>query len=253
MVRIEGSPSGDAGAEQLKKELKKELKPRMGRGKLFGCGGCCLVSLAFFAAVIFGGGWLVARTGLIYIPNWSERFYEKPDPVRRVVSERGAESVKNALQNRIQTTIQKSLKPENLDGNITFPLTLSEEELTVLIREGIKTSGNETQAEGAQVAVTSEYAELYIPLQADARVPGVAILRFVPELQDGKLALAFVSFQVGEVPLPSVLGKTLLSAFGKTVLKEMEKSISEFGTLQSVALEEGELGLTLEVNVQALR
>lgn len=187
--------------EELKGEVQAEVhgdlrRARIKRWAVRACG-CCSVYAAVAFAVPVVLGYLVARTGLVSIPIVGDRIRHERAPTRlvsivRVDSARFAASV---------------ARPPVRAGTATPRLTVTEGELTGLLRTALADVAPPLLRSSAQVAVLADTVEVY------GRIPGIGgavtsvRLRGVPSVQDGALAVDLRELAIGNLGIPRPLAR----------------------------------------------
>lgn len=189
--------------------------------------GCCLFIIILLVTFGLVATAMLAKTGLIYIPVFSDIFYKPPTAVRQVSASQ-ADSGVVAQKLQAWTT--------------TNSLTLTEAELTWLFKQALTGSADSYFAPGVQVVITDSYIDFFGRLQKPTSANITLTLK--PSLDQGKIKLELLAAQLGSLSMPPAMATWLLSeVFGKNMQAALDQLNS--GAIENLELENGKIILTL--------
>jgi len=231
MTRLEDNNNNNV--EELQGEverLKKSIKGKQNK-KILTCGTCFLFVLLLILFLGSLGAFALAKSGLVTVPFFTEKFYQEPKPSHLVTAEALTENdVYNSLQKAItgQALVQKKTKDFEVN------LELSEEQLTTLIRAELGKSGNYNKIDYLQLAVLADNCELFLK----TKEPPNLFLTFniKPIIKDGKLELETSRIKIGDLTLPKFTGNFLLF-LAKSPLNSILGSFNNLGQIQKINLQ----------------
>lgn len=205
-------------------------------GLIGGCGGCLI--LVVILAII--GFVLLAKTGLV----GPEDKFEAPTPVREVE----AESTFDEIQSSLVRSALTSLK----NGEVS--IVLSDEMLTVLMRDGLAQAGEEAfDVERAQIAVVEDgYLELFVPMTLNDRET-TFMANIGLELVDQRVQASVEDVRIGNLRVP---GSFATAASEEAIQLALDSQLNEVqGALEltDLTLTNGELQLTGSVDLNPLQ
>ncbi len=240
MTRIE-DPSSDPWIkeidekEKLKDEIRgeviKEIKNKK-RKKFFTC---CFFELLFTILILGGLAAAVAKTGVITIPVFSKLFYDKPAP-QRIVSINPGET--KSFEEKIAEKIgQLKFKTPAAGENPEVALEFTEEELTGFIKS--MEAAENSPFTDSQVSVSPEGIEIFGELKDLNRAFLTIALK--PEVINNNFKISFQKIKLGNLSLPASLGNFLADKLLKDQIDSAEKSVAEFGKLESIELFDGKI------------
>lgn len=190
----------DAKAQEQSAELFAELDRAKRKRNCFSCRNLgCLFLVVLIGLVIGAAGW-VASTGAIKIPVLSSLFYpEAPEPQRVVDAAVDSVDVTKILENALKNQLEQTT---TLDGEQVVKLTLTEKELSALLR--IPNDKGEVFLKQGQVVIDSNGAELYGKKNFKL-FPETVVIRidFIPVGEDVAMARARLGF--ARLPLPTLI------------------------------------------------
>ena len=199
-------------------------------------GGCLiLVILAVIAGYV-----ALSKTGLV----GSEKSFDVPEPVRVVEVD--------STFDEIQSTLVKSALSSLSNGEVS--LLLTDEMLTVLMRDGLAQAGEEAfDVERAQIAVVEDgHLELFIPLAINDRETALRA-EIGLALTDGRVKASVGEVRVGNLKLP---GNFATSASETAIQSALDSQLDDVqGALQLTGIEytDGSLRLTGDVDFNPLQ
>lgn len=179
--------------------------------------GCCIF---FIVVLLFGvliGCAVVAKSGVVEIPFFSDVFYRVPKPTRIVSVDADANQDLAVVANP-------------LSGTAT--LTISEEQLTQALRRGL--GGYDTIAiSTAQAVILPEGIELFGLVTKPVRVNITALVE--PRIENAKFAVTVKKLTLGNLPLPPSWAERITRWLAGGIIDQTAQAIN------SVAIERIEL------------
>jgi hypothetical protein len=141
----------------------------------------------------------LAQTGLVQIPFFSSLFYQLPKP-KRVVE-----------INNLSDLAGKSFNLEPSVDQKTAALTITEEELTFLLRQTLASGSDPFFAPNIQATISHEEIEFFglllRPLSANIT------LKLIPRVVDGRLKLLIRQVLIGQFSAPPQIAGWLVKKF----------------------------------------
>ncbi len=245
MTRIEDKKNQFDELEQEVDKLKKKLKRKQSK-KIFNCGSCFLLFIIAVIVVVGFLAYVFAKSGLKQIPFFTERFYHEPTPTYLVETSNLSEQQKDLLA-QFKNTVSQSAFNQQKDGNLTIDWQLSQEQLTALLRDKVKSTRElNERIDYIQLAVLPENLELFARAKEPANL--IITLNFSPEVKNGKFALKVVNFKVGDLKLPDSLGNLAFSYLTEKSLNSMLNLFANYGQLQDITLTKGSIIMEILIN-----
>lgn len=204
---------------------------------LIGLGGGCLI-LVVIAAV--AGFILLGKTGLI----GSNDSFEPPAPSRIVETDTTFDAIQSALIKSTLSSLQ--------NGEVS--LVLTDEMLTVLMRDGLRQAGEEVfDVERAQIAIVDgAYLELFVPIETNGRE--TTLMAEIGLALDGSRVKASVgNVHVGNLKIPGNFATEASEGAIQNALDSQLDQVQGAIDLTELTLTEGELRLTGAVNLNPLQ
>lgn len=234
MSRIE-EKNNQNQVEELESEiekLKKNLKRKQNR-KFWNCSTCLL----FFILVLFfltaASAYLLAQSGLINVPYFTEHFYHEPQPSYLINTENITASEKDLsgmIERAVRAEALKQKKTENL--KVTFEL--NEAQITALLRDQIKANQEfERKIEYLQVAIMQDYLELFVKFKEPKLF---ATLKILPQIKNNNFNFKVIEFKIGNLKLPRFLGSLGLTYLLEKSLNQLLKSLADQLLLENIEL-----------------
>lgn len=221
--------------EKLKDEIRGEVVREMKTKKRKKFFTCCFFELLIIILILGGLVAAVAKTGVITIPVFSKLFYDKPAPQRIVsISPDETKSFEEKIAEKLE---QLKFKTPAAGENPEVALEFTEEELTGFIKS-VEADENSPFA-GSQVSVSPEGVELFGELKDLNRAFLTITLK--PEVINNNFKISFQKIKLGNLSLPASLGNFLVDRLLKDQFDSAEKSIAEFGKLESIELFDGKI------------
>ena len=172
----------------------------------------------------------MAKTGIVTIPFFSHVFYAPPQP-KRVVT------VDPDVGARLRQGVAVAIA-----GNIGT-ITLTEVELTYLLREMLATGAEPTFSPTVQAVVGMDSIELTGLLLKPIRVN--VTIALAPGIGDGgRLNFRLKTVTIGALSVPPSLARQFVDPTLQLGLELLSSQLAEFGTLESVSLKDGAITLT---------
>ena len=236
MTRVEFHNTVDP--TEIRKEVHKQSRHRSGGSGSCGCGGCISLLILGFLGIIFFGVVIVAKTGLWEVPLLTERLYSSVEPVREV-HPLGGYTNTDILQ-----VIGLRAQYNPVSGQVSS--FMIEEELTTLAVRGIEELGDDVPFEIKNVQLAIERGFIEVNFSTPTKKRDVVIqFNMIPEAKNGKFGLLIEEIIIGGVTVPDFLGKTMVGIISNTVIKSMNASLSDIGTLSNIKLKKGVMDVYL--------
>ncbi|MBN1778947.1 MAG: hypothetical protein JW816_01885 [Candidatus Buchananbacteria bacterium] len=221
MVRIDHIEDLEADDDwqrpKRKYRRRKRLKAKFKKG-------CCVFVVLIFIGLLLVGLAALAKSGLVKIPIFSDIFYQLPTAEKNV-------KIDPADLNNLQ--INQNLSQTG-DG---LTLTISDEQLTYLLRQTLATGQDPYFADGVQATIDSEKIEIFgsllKPIKTDLTVD------LVPTLVDNQVKFDIKSVQVGNLGLPSSTINQLFGGLLDSLISDFSQLINDYGSVQSISLSAG--------------
>ncbi|MBT6254396.1 hypothetical protein HOI83_04170 [Candidatus Uhrbacteria bacterium] len=197
------------------------------------CGGCALIVIIGIIFLYIAA----TKTGLV---GKSESI---PEPSRTVeVGDSTLDSVKTDLV----ASVLRSLK------NGEAQVVVSEEMLTSILRDDL---ADVAAQEGldftrAQVAITNEQLEFYLPIEQDGKKTALTML-ITPVLTDGDIHLDLTEARLGTLKAPGFVTQVPENLINDAINKQLE-TIEDSFELTSLTFEEGSMTLSGKVSIKGI-
>jgi hypothetical protein len=240
MARLEKQSNIKEEISKMKGEVVKEVRrgTKTKRPKLT----CSLLFLAFLAATLAWILWIVAATGLIHIPFFSQLAYNVPTPERIVQAGVPFEQI---LDEQFSTTLTKRLQEGNGSLEVTaIELSLREDSLTASLRSTLEEMNLDlVDPSNAQVMVVdSEGFQLFIPVNNSKKETAIQLSLFA-EAVDGMMELQLGHVRLGSADLPAYIVASLLSPIIQQYVNELNDAMSSYATVTNLQYQEGRVDI----------
>ncbi len=239
MSRIEKNQDVQGQVKELKGEVVKEIR----KGKKGSRAGltCSVIFLAVIFTIISWVLWTLAATGIFAIPVFSSIAFSEPKPTRTVNP--GA-SIETVLQEEFATVLTERFVAGQgtiTDRSITLPL--SERAMTASIRELIKEEGEfSLRAEDAQVVITTEGLEIYIPYDGAKSTALIANVR--ADVVDGQIQITIQDVYLGSLRVPGWFKAMTVAPVIEEKVPELNAALAQYATLESIEYQGGQVVVT---------
>ncbi len=186
---------------------------------------CCLFLVIIFLLTVGTGIWVIARSGFGQVPFISDVVYHVPTPSALV------EPKPDQVE---QLSARLEAQAKDFSGG-TVELTLSQEELTALIRQKVPS---------ATVSVREGLVDYFGPIefpQFGKQIKLYLTVSLSPEVEQGRLHLILKKLTVGQLGIPAGLLNQISKLLQKNLVdtNELIKQI----TIESVTVSSGEITL----------
>jgi hypothetical protein len=229
-INLERDPKKEVDDfDEIPAKVKSGRRRRKGRRSFKGR--CCLFFLIILILAAIIGAAALAKTGLVSVPVFSDLFYRLPLPERQ-----------------IDFSNQTNFKAEGFSmtagaGKNEIIISLTEKELTFLLRQSLASGSNAIFAPNLQAAITNGQVELYgllqKPLSANLTV------NIQPFLTNGRLDYKITEFKVGDLSLPLVIVDNLVNwTFGGKI-NQFIGSIAENYRFNRLDLTDGKVTIDI--------
>lgn len=241
MTRLEsGLPGVEPGGEELQKLIQHEAKKLRPQTKVikkrpfFSCFNCSLVVLVILLVL---AGWLlslVAKSGLLPVPVFSDIFYQTPEPIHWVKVSAGQSP--------------ELLLSPNLGSKI---LILKEENLTQMLQISIdQTNARQKRIniDFAQIAVDEEKVELFVKFNKPVKV--YLAIGLLPQLENQQLMFNTVSLKIGSLEIPIAW---VGSFFDRLINRQLGNVLTDLPLIfKKINLASGEIKIDFEVDLSKI-
>jgi hypothetical protein len=228
--------------ESLKQEIKAELQLETSRKALRKKLGCAAFLVLFFGVIACSVLAFVAKTGLVRIPFFTAAFY-KPAVASRVVR-----PLVGSMPEQVAATIATRVRIDSITG--IAKVTVTETELTTLVRAGLAQSGNGLALQNGQVSIDADAMELFGIMIKDGReIP--ARVRIAPVVRNENVELEIRSAVIGGASVSPAVAGALTSSFLRDAMNAFSRSIESFGVLEDIILESGKLTIVVRPKPRA--
>jgi len=201
---------------------QRPVPSRRSRGGFKRACGC--LGLIFLLLPLTIGLAVVAKTGIVNIPLFSSIFYAPPQPSRVVTVDQDAmEGIRNGVAVNL------------VEG--TTRLTLTEAELTYLVRQLVSSGSDPLFSPTVQAVINPSGIELSGLLLRPIRA-NLAIT-LVPAVADGTLHFNLKTVTLGALSLPPSFAEMLVGETLRSSLAPVSASLEPLGTLEAVTLKAG--------------
>jgi len=198
---------------------------------------CCLLFLVLVVFLLLIATAVIAKTGIVEIPVFSQLFYQLPQPTRQIEASGSSSS------------LIPNLDLESASQNLVT-IEITEENLTALFRQELSGKKDSSFAENVQAVITTEGVEfsglLIKPISVNI------ILKLKPELVDHKLDFKLIQAQIGDLSIPPALADQLVDKFLQAKIEEVNQSLNKFGQLQNIKLLDSKLIVSGQLNLESL-
>ncbi len=244
MSRVEKTESVQ---DRVRDEVVLDIRDKKSKRNFWS--NCFFLLLAFVVGCFLWIGWIVASTGLYYIPVLSSLAFHKPEPIRVVASgtpvEVLAESTfKSVLAERLQSG----------GGKLTdrsIALTIPESSLTATIRNTFQNSSMALiDSSGVQVAVLpNQQFELFIPLKNEMQKTA-AIAHISLTANQGVMNLVLKDVSVGSFHAPQFLIASLVQSYVNAQLSSINQALGSYMRVDALTYKQGSVILSGDFTVQ---
>lgn len=212
---------------------------------------CSLVGLVVVLGVLVWGVWIVAATGLVRVPVFTDLAYEEPQPTREVSSGVPVETV---LQETFTSTRTRRLyEGSGALQNRSIEAVVSEESLTASIRTLAEESDfTWLNASDIQIVIDPEVGmEVFTPLDASVSELHTAIItRFHVQANDGVIEVTPTSVMVGDLNLPKFVVATFLKPILGRELAKMNQLVVGYARISEIEIGSGQVAIKGELSVE---
>ncbi|MBU1164172.1 hypothetical protein KKA15_01245 [Patescibacteria group bacterium] len=244
MVRVDSKPTRVQDTPEFKRLQKiknkkeklqtpKDFERRERKWKRNRISTCCFgymiiaIVLAILTLAMF------AKTGLFEIPVFTKYFYQQPQPTRVVVPT-DSDTIENIItQNFAGLTPSKELN-----------FVLTEGQLTTMLNEPIA-ANDDSSIDQLQAVITTKNIEIFGHLNEP--VDAYLTLGVVPIAKDGLFDFDVTNIALGNMPIPTILANFIIDNVLRSQIEEYNKTITEFGNITSIALEETKLNINAQL------
>ncbi|MFH1315729.1 MAG: hypothetical protein ABIH67_05045 [Candidatus Uhrbacteria bacterium] len=220
--------------KKTKKQLSSEIKRETKKGHPILT--CFLVIIVLVLILISWFCSIVAQTGLVTIPVFTNFFYNQPEPTRQVLA---TVPIEEFLSTEIGSTINQRLQPGSLDFDRTFSISLTEGSLTASVQSLLDQAGF-FEHDGARVVVSEDVGlEVFLPV-AENPLRTAMTAELTPFINDqGVIDVEINRLKIGSLSLPIWLVRLVLAKPLDLVIWELNKNFVSYVDLSGVLLTEG--------------
>jgi len=249
MTRVEKQTDVKEEITKMKGEMVKEMqrKTRKHRPLIT----CSIIAFALVIAIAAWIGWIVAGTGLVQVPLFTNLAYEKPVPDRVVVA---GVPLEDLIETELRSTLTERLQSGNgelLDNSVQ--LSVSEDSLTATLRSAIEEQAVPyVDSSNAQVTVHEDAGlQIYLPIENNPQETALVIsLQAIS--QGGVLELALEDVVLGSVSIPSFILSSGLEPLLNKYLGDLNQALASYATISDFSYNEGWVEISGEFAVEIL-
>lgn len=208
---IEQAQEGvEALRERLRSEVEGEVRANLRRKGwrrfAFRFGGCCGVYLAMLVAVPAVALYLIARTGFVTVPVFSDRVAHERTPIRTVVPT-AYRPVSDLIAMEVRDAARRGTRASD-----PIALTFFEGELTGAIRLTLAESSGLSPMvrQHAQVVIDRGSVEVFTRMEGVGGATTTIRIVGVPTMTNGKFAFDVRAVTIGTLGIPRVIAQRLL-------------------------------------------
>ncbi|MDD2806992.1 MAG: hypothetical protein PHW95_00525 [Patescibacteria group bacterium] len=194
---------------------------------------CCLPIVIFFLSALIFGVVVVAKIGVWQIPIASKIFYTLPTPSRIVVVNNPASVAASQL----------NVRPDESNGAAT--LSISEQQLTFLIRQSLTGKSSSVFAPSLQAVINPDNIEFFGLMVKPAALN--VKLKILPFVENNKFKFRIVEATIGNLSLPAVLARWFIDKYLPLPLASISNMYPQL-PLRDIKLEHGQLNFIFSLN-----
>lgn len=238
MSRIEKTESTSVPALPVKDEVVEVYSDKT--TKRHWKSSCFMILLTFLFLLVGISAWMMAATGLISVPLFSQFAFSVPQPVHVVSPGISADQV---AQTYFQTTVIKRLQAgggELKDKSIS--LSLSENSLTSMLQNQLKLAGVDfIDSAKAQIAVLpNNELEVFLPVRWNQQ-SSAFIIKMKIIAEQGSFNLHVEQMMLGKMYVPSSLIAVFMESFVNRELATLNQALSSYIKVDSFKTDQGQL------------
>jgi hypothetical protein len=249
MGRIEKGENVKEEFQQMKGEVVKEIRRKEGGQAKLTCSVLFFLSLLMFVGWIL---WVIASTGLITIPLFTNLAYRDPAPERMVIPGVPLETI---AKEHVQTVLTRRLQEGGgVLTNTSVELVFSEASFTSTFQSLLESSGYSLfQTDKAQIVLEERgIVEAFLPFAHQTQKTAlVAHLRF--EFASGGIVVKPERIQLGSFVFPRLLSIFFTDTFVKSQLPALNKSLGQYTQIRSMSYQTGQLTIEGDFDVKVIR
>lgn len=217
------APKKEVQPEEDKKPVKR-LWGQVFSGWILGIGflGILLLLILF----------LLAKSGMLDVPFFSDWFYEAPRPQRFI-------QANDITWDEFRSLLTQRIQEQNIESEPPLSLSLHEKELTGLLNANIDQAlrSNDLKAEVAQIVILPDSIELYFFLTWKDFFTFEILTHLAPIVEDdGTLKFEVIDAQIGDLPIPGQWVLQLVGYFFKRDIGVWKVILSNGYGIQNVQL-----------------
>ena len=237
MVRLEQQLNSDNEMNEMKdeiKQLKKELHKKQNK-KILSCSHVFILVIILLVIGAVYGAYLLAKSGLMNVPFFTQRFYQTPQPVYIVETKTApAENLIDWLKKQVAAQAASSGKAV---------LVITDAQITTYLNDALAKDSQTLSS--IQAAITNDEIELFFTFIK----PLYVIIGVIPKaIADGEVEFDVVRVEVGNVELPDFVGDQLLENLIFKRLAQLKNLVFKNIVIKAINLKTHEVSLDLTIN-----
>lgn len=186
--------------------------------------GCLMRVLGLVLLLVIGSMAWLAYLGLFEVPLLTTLLYKPITPVREIiVDSEDSEKIGSVISGRLEES-----------AGLKFSLSLSEEELTSLIRSALM-NNTELPFRNVQTAIEPQFIEIFGELVEEKRTYLVA-LNVIPVLEQRELQLQVVKSRIERLRIPSSLVELVVFDVISGSWKKFNEELDKYVILSDIEL-----------------
>jgi hypothetical protein len=249
MSRIEKQAALEKQIQEVKEQVIQKKEPGTKSRKPWFT--CLIILLVIFLLGASCLAWVVASTGLVSIPVFTNFAYAKPMPLREVAP---GVPVETLLREQIAASLVQRFREGGRllpSPKQTLEVSVPEDSLTATLRSKLE----ETPLEGLDISalqVTLEPdsgVEVFIPVE-DSALQTAVVLFFDVIVKEGGIAVIPKDVFVGSAHVPSFLVAQFLTPLIEQRLAPLNEMIAGYLQISSADISSGKLLIKGTVSVE---
>ncbi|MFH1405022.1 MAG: hypothetical protein ABIH21_02905 [Patescibacteria group bacterium] len=207
----------DRETESMVKKSKKKKKASIG----------CFVIFLIIIILIFGfSAWTLAASGMVNVPGFSSLAFKSPEPTRIVVPG-------TLLEKEIEAAVNANLFSKKVS------IDLSEESITASLQKGLKDFEQDfIISENAQIVVTNEGLELFLPI-ANSKQDSAVVARLFIYPTDGVFAVEIKEVRFGSLRIPKIIIDKSITPLLQKGVDSLNEAFAKTAEVESVTFSNG--------------
>jgi hypothetical protein len=205
----------------------------------------------FVAGLMLWFLWIIAATGLVQLPIFSDFAYEKPEPVHVVTAGVPVETYVHSFVTK--EVVERVQAGRGALSDTSLVLTIPDNALTASARSfSEQTSGLMFDMQSAQVAVDPTIGfEIFLPVDDNEMETAVKVHVWSTS-ENGVLSVMISDVWIGSYHLPSWLVGVVADKYLQSMLLDLNQELSRYVSISSLYFEDSSVTLAGDLNVELL-